>query len=51
MKLIENTVILVAGSILIIGGLVAVAILFIGAVIMVAFRRLNPRRVFSAADY
>lgn len=51
MKLIENTVILVAGSILIIGGLVAVSVLFIGAVLMVAFRRLNPRRAFAAGDY
>jgi hypothetical protein len=43
-KLIENAAILVAGSILMIGGMVAVAVLFLGATLIVLLRKLNPRR-------
>ena len=44
-KLVENTAVVVAGSILIIGGLMAVAVLFLCALFVVVMRRLKPRRV------
>jgi hypothetical protein len=43
MKLIGNAAILVAGSILMIGGLIAVAVLFLGATLIVLLQKLNPR--------
>ena len=43
-KLIENAVILIAGSILMIGGMIAVAVLFLGATVIVLLQKLNPRR-------
>jgi hypothetical protein len=51
MKLLENTAILVAGSILMIGVLGAVAVLFIFAGITVAGRRLSPRRFLTDGGY
>ncbi len=42
-KLIGNTAILVAGSILMIGGMIAVAVLFLGATLIVLLRKLSPR--------
>jgi len=44
-KLVENTTVVVAGSILIVGGLMAVAALFLGAFFVAVMRRLKPRRV------
>ena len=44
-KLVENTAVVVAGSILIVGGLMAVAVLFLCALFVVVMRRLKPRRV------
>ena len=44
-KLVENTAVVVAGSILIVGGLMAVAVLFLCALFVAVVRRLKPRRV------
>ena len=44
-KLVENTAVVVAGSILIVGGLMAVAVLFLCAFFVAFMRRLKPRRV------
>src|ERR1700692_4542156 len=46
-KLVENTAVVVAGSILIVGGLMAVAVLFLCALFVVVMRRFKPRRVQS----
>ncbi len=47
-KLIGNTAILVAGSILMIGGMIAVAVLFLGATVIVVRRKLSPRRAWAS---
>jgi hypothetical protein len=43
-KLIGNAAIVIGGSILMIGGMIAVAVLFLGATLIVLLRKLNPRR-------
>src|SRR5450432_2885373 len=44
-KLVENTAVVVAVSILIVGGLMAVAVLFLCALFVTVVRKLKPRRV------
>lgn len=44
MKLVSNAVIVFADSILMIDGPVAVAVLVLGAVLVLVPRKLNPRR-------
>jgi hypothetical protein len=46
-KLFGNFLILTAGSILIIGGLIAVAILFLGATAIVLVQRITPHRTLA----
>jgi hypothetical protein len=46
-KLVENTAVVVAGSILILGGLMAVAVIFLCAFFVAVMRRLHPRRARS----
>jgi hypothetical protein len=47
-KLAVNITILVAGSILMIGGLIAVAVLFLGATVIFLLRRMTPPRALKA---
>jgi hypothetical protein len=47
-KLVENTAVVVAGSILIVAALMAVAVLFLCAFFVAVIRRLKPRRVQRA---
>jgi len=42
-----NITILVAGSILMIGGLIAVAVLFLGSTVIVLLRRMTPPRALK----
>ena len=49
-KLIGNTVILLAGSILMIGGLLAVGLLCIGAFLIVMMKRLTLGRNVAARN-
>jgi hypothetical protein len=49
MKLIGNTTILVAGFILMIGGLIAVAVMFLGATAVALLQRITSRRALTRA--
>jgi uncharacterized protein YoxC len=48
-KLAENITILVAGSILMIGVMIAVAILFLGVTVIVLLRKMIPHRALKSA--
>jgi len=48
-KLAGNITILAAGSILMIGGLIAVAVLFLGATVVVLLRRMTPQRALRGS--
>jgi hypothetical protein len=45
-----NITILVAGSILMIGGLIAVAALFLGSTVIVLLRRMTPPRALKGGQ-